>query len=41
MAIKIMVTVIKIIITAILKITIVLKLMKILAQSHNPKTYIC
>ena len=41
MAIKIIVTVIKITITAILKITVVLKLMKILAQSHNPKTYIC
>ena len=33
--------VIKIIITAIMKITIVLKLMKIVVQSHNPKTNIC
>ena len=28
-------------ITVIMKITIVSKLMKIVFQSHNPKTYIC
>ena len=41
MAIKIIIIVIKITITVIMKITIVLKLMKTVVQSHNPKTYIC
>ena len=41
MAIKIIIIVIKITITVIVKIAIVLKLMKIVAQSHNPKTFIC
>ena len=36
-----MIIVIKITITVIMKIIIVLKLMKIVAQSHNPKTYRC
>ena len=40
-AIKIIIVVIKITITGILKITIVLKLMKIVAQSHNHKMCIC
>ena len=33
--------VIKITITVLMKITIVLKLMKNIVQSHNPKMYIC
>ena len=41
MAIKIIIIVIKITVTVIMKIAIVLKLMKIVVQSHNPKTYIC
>ena len=43
MAIKIIIIiiVIKITITVIMKIKIVLNLMKIVVQSHNPKTYIC
>ena len=41
MTIKTIIIVIKITITVIMKITIVLKLMKIVVQSHNPKTYIC
>ena len=41
MVIKLIIIVIKITITVIMKITIVLKLMKIVVQSHNPKTYIC
>ena len=41
MAIKIIIIVIKITITVIMKIKIVLKLMKIVVQSHNPETYIC
>ena len=40
MAIKIII-VTKIKLTVIMKITIVLKLMKFVVQSHNPKTYIC
>ena len=40
MAIKIIIIVIKITITVIMKITMVLKLMKIFVLSHNPKTYI-
>ena len=41
MTIKMTIIVIKITITVLMKITIVLKLMKIVAQSRNPKTYIC
>ena len=41
MAIQIIIIVIKITITVIMKITVVLKLMKIFVPSHNPKTYIC
>ena len=40
MAIQIIIIVIKITITVIMKITVVLKLMKIFVPSHNPKTYI-
>ena len=40
MAIKVII-VIKITIIEIMKKTIVLKLMKIVVQSHNPKTYTC
>ena len=39
--IKITIIVIKITIAVVMKRTIVLKLMKIVVQSHNPKTYIC
>ena len=41
MAIKITIIVIKIKLTVIMKITIVLKLVKIVVQSHNSKTYMC
>ena len=41
MTIKMTIIVIKITITVLMKITIVLKLMKMVAQSRNPKTYIC
>ena len=41
MVIKLIIIVIKITITVIMKIIIVLKLMKTVVQSHNPKTYIC
>ena len=41
MTIKMTIIVIKITITVLMKITIVLKLMKIVAQSRNRKTYIC
>ena len=41
MAIQLIIIVIKITITVIMKTTIVLKLMKIVVQSHNPKKYIC
>ena len=41
MAIKIIIIVIKITVTVIMKIAIVLKLMKIVVQSHNPRTHIC
>ena len=41
MAIQLIIIVIKIIITVIMKTAIVLKLMKIVVQSHIPKTYIC
>ena len=41
MAIKIMIIVTKITITVIMKAAIVLKLMKIVVQSNNPKMYIC
>ena len=41
MAIQLIIIVIKITNTVIMKTTIVLKLMKIVAQSHNPKTCIC
>ena len=41
MVIKLIIIVIKITITVIMKITTVLKLMKIVVQSHSPKTYIC
>ena len=40
MIITIIIIVIKITITVIMKIIIVLKLMKIVVQRHNPKTYI-
>ena len=41
MSMNIIIIVIKITITEIMKITILLKLMKIVFQSHNPKTYLC
>ena len=41
MAVKIMIIVTKSKITVIMKATIVLRLMKIVVQSYNPKTYIC
>ena len=41
MIVTIVIIVIKITITVIMKIIIVLKLMKTVVQSHNPKTYIC
>ena len=41
MVIKLIIIVIKITITVIMKIATVLKLMKIVVQSHSPKTYIC
>ena len=39
--IVITIIVIKITVTVRMKTTIVLKLMKIVVKSHNPKTYIC
>ena len=41
MAIQLIIIVIKIIITVIMKTAIVLKLMKIVVESHNTETYIC
>ena len=41
MAIQLIIIVIKITVTVIMKTTIVLELMKIVVQSHNPKTYKC
>ena len=41
MAIQLIIIVKKIIITVIVKTAIALKLLKIVVQSHNPKTYIC
>ena len=41
MAIKIIIIVVKIAIRVMMKIAIVLKLMKTVVKSHNPKTYIC